>query len=92
MYGTIETPTEAATNLLTTIEGFGLPVGTFTSLQAKVSAGMAALAAGDKNTACNAFQDLINATNAQSGKKLTEAQVKTVVDEATRIRGIIGCS
>lgn len=91
VYGTVESPVEAATNLLTTIGGFSLPDGTFTSLQAKLNAGLAALAAGNKSAACTAFQDLINATSAQSGKKLTEAQATIIIDEATRVRAIIGC-
>lgn len=91
VYGTAESPVTAATNFLTTIRGFGLPDGTFTSFQAKVNAGLAALAAGNSGTACSAFQDLINAVSAQSGKKLTEAQAKIIIDEATRIRAIIGC-
>ncbi len=91
VYGTVESPTEAATNLLTTISGFGLPDGTFNSLQVKLNAGLAAMAAGNKGAACTAFQDLINAASAQSGKKLTEAQATIIIDEATRIRVIIGC-
>jgi hypothetical protein len=91
VYGTVETAAEVATNLLTTMEGFALPAGMFTSLQAKVNAALAALDGGDTNTACNAFQDLINAASAQSGKKLTEAQAQTIIDAATKIRAIIGC-
>ena len=91
VYGTVESPVTAATNLLTTIGAFGLADGTFTSLQSKINAGLAALASGNKSAACTAFQDLINATSAQSGKKLTEAQATIIIDEATRIRVIIGC-
>jgi hypothetical protein len=91
VYGIVVTPADDAASLLTTIAGFGLPSGTFTSLQAKLNAATAALNAGDTNAACTAFQDLINATSAQSGKKLTVAQAAQIIDEATRIRGIIGC-
>jgi hypothetical protein len=91
VYGTVETAAEAAADLLTTITGFGLPDGTFNSLQVKLNAAQQALDAGDDDAACRAFQDLINAVSAQSGKKLTEAQASTIIDEATRIRGIIGC-
>jgi len=52
---------------------------------------LAALAAGNKSAACSALQDLLNAASAQSGKKLTEAQAKIIIDEATRVRAIIGC-
>jgi len=91
VYGTVETAAEAAADLLTMIAGFGLPAGTFNSLQVKLNAAQQALGAGDDDAACRAFQDLINAVSAQSGKKLTEAQASTIIDEATRILGIIGC-
>jgi hypothetical protein len=91
VYGTVETAAEAAVDLLTTIDGFALADGTANSLIVKLTAAHAALDAGDTAAACHALQDLINATSAQSGKKLTEAQATAIIDEATRIRGIIGC-
>jgi hypothetical protein len=91
VYGSIETPAEAAADLLTTIEGFALPDGTETSLTVKLSAAQAALDGGDTAAACRALQDLINAVSAQAEKKLTAAQATEIIDEATRIRGIIGC-
>jgi len=91
IYGTVETPSSATTDLQTMIEGFGLDNGTLNSFEAKLRAALTALAAGDKAGACQALQDLINAVRAQSGKKLTVAQATAVIDEATRIRGLIGC-
>jgi hypothetical protein len=91
VYGTKETAEEVAANLQTTIEGFGLASGTANSLLVKLAAASAALAAGDNAGACRSLQDLINATIAQAGKKLTQAQSDTIVAEATRMRAIIGC-
>ena len=91
IYGTVETPSSATTDLMTTIAGFGLDKGTLNSFQVKLQAALDALAAGDKAGACRALQDLINAVSAQSGKKLTVAQATAVIAEATRIRGLIGC-
>jgi hypothetical protein len=91
VYGSVETATEAATGLQTTIEGFGLPSEVLTPLLAKLQSALKALADGDRVSACGSLQALINLASAQSGKKLTEAQATAIINEATRIRTIAGC-
>jgi hypothetical protein len=91
VYGIRETAEEVASNLKTTIEGFALPSGTANSLLVKLAAASAYLAAGNKAGACLSLQDLINATSAQAGKKLTQAQADTIIADATRMAAIVGC-
>jgi hypothetical protein len=91
LFGADETAADATTDLQTTLAGFALETGTFTSLNAKIRAALDALAAGDTAAACRALQDLINQASALAGKKLTQAEATTLIDEANRIRGLIGC-
>ena len=78
--------------LIAVVTGFGLPHGTETSLQAKLSAAQAALGSGNVAAACGDMNALINQTNAQSGKKLTVAQANLIITMATAIRVTLGCS
>jgi len=91
LFGADETPTSATAGLQTTLEGFALDAGTFTSLNAKLRGALLALAAGDTAAACRALRDFINQATALAGKKLTQAQATTLINEANRIRGLIGC-
>ena len=78
--------------LIAVVTGFGLPHGTETSLQAKLSAAQAALGAGNVVAACGDLNALINQANAQSGKKLTVAQANLIITMASAIRVTLGCS
>jgi len=91
VYGTTETPAEAATSLQTTIEGYGLDGGLLNSLLTKLRAAIAAADAGDKTTACGSVQALINLASAQAGKKLTQAQADEIIAQANHLRTVLGC-
>ena len=91
IYGTVESVAEGLAGLQTTLAGLGLDRGTLNSFQVKLKGATDALTAGDETSACRLLQDLINAINAQSGKKLTAAQASALVAEVGRIRGLIGC-
>jgi hypothetical protein len=71
--------------------GFGLPHGLETSLLAKLNAAIKADEAGNINAECGDLQAFINESNAQSGKKLTEAQANQIIAEATALRELLGC-
>ena len=91
LYGADRTPVEYAEELTTTIQQFNLHQGTANSLNAKLRAALTSLENGDTNGACSALQDLINESNAQSGKKLTEDQASAIGGRAAFIRELIGC-
>jgi hypothetical protein len=91
LLGTAETAATATQGLEETLAGFGLDHGTFTSLRAKLDVVLADIASGNSGGACNALADFINLTTAQVGKKLTADQATILINEATRIRGLLGC-
>ena len=65
--------------------------GTENSLISKLQDALTAVNASDTATACDSLTAFINASQAQSGKKLTAAQVKQLVDSATVIKSDLGC-
>jgi hypothetical protein len=91
LIGTVETAADDIHAIETSLSSLGLDHGTFTSLEAKLDAALADLAAGDTAATCGALQDFINLTSAQTGKKLTAEQAATLITEATRIRSLLGC-
>ena len=91
IYGLDGTPASNAQNLQATLQGFGLPSGTFTALNAKLRALIDAIQRGDTAAACSALNDFINQVNALAGKKLTTAQATTLINAATSLRGQLGC-
>jgi FIMAH domain len=86
-----DTPASATGDLQSSLTGLGLDKGTFTSLNAKLSAALAAIGAGDTASACRSLQDFINQLMALSGKKLSTADADALIKEANRIRGLLGC-
>ena len=89
--GTSQPIADAVVDLDEMVKALGLADGTTTSLGAKTRAAVDALNAGNTAAACRALQDLINQTSALAGKKLTADQAATLIDEATRIRTLLGC-
>jgi hypothetical protein len=78
-------------DLSTLVQSFNIPEGTKASLTSKLQDALAALAAGNTATACDSLTAFINASQAQSDKKLTAAQVRQLVDAAVQIKADIGC-
>ena len=91
LYSTGLTPAGAAQSLQSTLTGFGLDAGTFTSLNAKLRALRAAIDAGDTAGACSALRDFINQVNALAGKKLTVSQAATLLTAANDLKQLLGC-
>jgi FIMAH domain-containing protein len=73
------------------VDSFHLAKGLQTSLDAKLTAALKAVQAGDTATACSDLSDFIGQVQAQSGKGLTTAQATQLVNEATVIRTRLGC-
>jgi hypothetical protein len=88
---TVLTPTQAAQNLITTIDGMNLPNGLTTSLTAKLNAAIASLNAGDCLSAKQSLNDLISQAMAQSGKMLTVAQANQLIAAAKNIINSLPC-
>jgi hypothetical protein len=80
-----------ASNLIGIIGQMNLPKGTTTSLDAKLNAVLADIAANDLAGACSSLTALINEANAQSGKKLTVAQANEIITLAMQLQGQLGC-
>jgi hypothetical protein len=88
---TVRSAAVQISDLTGTIDGFGLSGGTQTSLDAKLSAALAALAAGDTADACTDLASLISEARAQSGKKLSVDDANQVISNVQQIRAVIGC-
>jgi hypothetical protein len=61
------------------------------SLVNKLNSALASLQAGDTEGACETLLGFIHEVEAQSGKKLSEAQTAALVAVATQIRAALGC-
>jgi hypothetical protein len=83
--------TDQLNDLIALVESFNLHDGTETSLISKLQDALAAVNASDAATACDSLTAFINASQAQSGKKLTPDQVKQLVDSATQLKTDLGC-
>jgi probable HAF family extracellular repeat protein len=93
--GATATPAQQIAALEALIESFNAKQGIDNSLDAKLNAAEAALAAVGQNstvTACDALGAFINETQAQSGKALTGAQSNQLVTGALQIQATLRCS
>jgi hypothetical protein len=77
------TPTLA--DLAGAVTGLDLPKGLENALTAKVDTATAALERGQDNAAVNNLEAFINQVEAQSGKKIDEADAQILIDLANRI-------
>lgn len=85
------TPEEQVAALRTSVAELGLHRGMARSLDAKLRAALAALAAGDAAGACSALQDFVDHLAAQSGKKVPAADAALLSAAAAAIREDLGC-
>jgi len=84
-------PVEEIEDLVSLVASFGLPHGIANSLTVKLSAAIAAIAAGDLVTACTRLGDFSSQVRAQSGKALTLDQADALRAAAGEIRSQLGC-
>lgn len=73
------------------VRSFELHDGTENSLITKLQDALAAVNASNTAAACVALTSFINASQAQSGKKLTAEQSRQLVDSATQVKSDLGC-
>ena len=83
--------TDQLTDLIALVQSFNLHDGTEASLISKLQDALAAVNAGNTPIACASLTAFINASQAQSGKKLTAAQTKQLTDAATQVKSDLGC-
>lgn len=86
-----ESITDQLNDLTAVVRSFNLQGGTENSLISKLQDALTAVSTSDTATACASLTAFINASQAQSGKKLTADQVKQLVDAATQIKSDLGC-
>jgi hypothetical protein len=86
-----DSTTDQLNDLIALVQSFNLHDGTETSLISKVQDALAAVNASDTATACASLTAFINASQAQSGKKLTAAQVGQLISAASQIKTDLGC-
>ena len=86
-----ESITDQLNDLIALVQSFNLHDGTEASLISKLQDAIAAINASDTVTACDSLTAFINASQAQSGKKLTADQTRQLVDSAVRIKTDLGC-
>jgi hypothetical protein len=78
-------------DLIALVQSFNLPDGTEHSLITKLQDALAAIEASDTATACLSLTAFINASQAQSGKKLTADEANQLINSATQIKTTVGC-
>ncbi len=83
---------EQVRDLAVLVISFHLAPGTQSSLTSQLRSSLRALSAGDKEAACDSLQSFINHVNAQSGKKLTAAQARSLIPAARQIKTVIDCA
>ncbi|MDP2728906.1 MAG: hypothetical protein Q8O55_00260 [Dehalococcoidales bacterium] len=78
-------PQEMTEDLIGVVSSLGLPQGIENSLTSKLSNVIKSLGKGQTDAAINQLNAFINEVQAQSGKKLSEAQASDLVDKAQDI-------
>ena len=78
-------------DLIALVRSFNLHDGTEASLITKLQDALAAVNTSNTAIACDSLTAFINASFAQSGKKLTAGQVQQLVQSATQIKSDLGC-
>lgn len=86
-----ESTSDQVNDLISVVSSFNLHDGTETSLISKLQDALAAINSSDTATACASLTAFINASQAQSGKKLTAEQVTQLVDAANEVKADLGC-
>ena len=78
-------------DLIALVQSFNLHDGTEASLITKLQDALAAVNASNTAIACDSLTAFINASQAQSGKKLTAGEVQQLVESATQVKSDLGC-
>ena len=86
-----ETPEQLIDQRESDIAALGLHEGTASDLTSKLEEALAAFAAGDTATACGALHAFLNLVEAQTRKKISEAQADELTGTANEIRDSLNC-
>ena len=79
------------TNLITTVNGFGLAKGAQSSFDAQLQAVQTDLAGNNTTQACDDLTAFLNHVRAQSGKQLTVSQASQLTAAAKQAQAVLGC-
>ncbi len=82
---TVQTPAEAAQDLIDYVEALNLPGGIENSLVSKLESAIKSLDRGKVKPAVNQLNAFINEINAQRGKKITDPQADDLIATAQGI-------
>jgi hypothetical protein len=86
-----ETPSDMIGDLGSFVGGAGLPSGSQSSINSKLTTALNAIGAGDKATACGALTAAANYARAQSGKSIPAGTAASIISQANDIRSALGC-
>jgi hypothetical protein len=78
-------------NLITTVNSFGLPADIQAGFDTQLQAVQADLAANNTPQACSDLTAFINHVQAQSGKHLTVSQANQLLAAAKQVQAVQGC-
>ncbi|HSF97203.1 MAG TPA: ExeM/NucH family extracellular endonuclease [Ornithinibacter sp.] len=84
-------PAEVVSDLRETLAEMGIQRGITNSLDAKLRAALADMAADDTIGACTSLQSFIDQVNALTGNKITPAQASILIEEAVIARVMLDC-
>jgi len=91
----VKSAAEQLADLIAVVQGLTAPKldpGIRTAMLVKLQAALASVNPPNTALACQALQDFISMVNAQSGKKIATSDATFLINEATRIRAVLGCS
>jgi photosystem II stability/assembly factor-like uncharacterized protein len=91
----VKSAAEQTADLIAIVQGLVAPKldpGVRNALVVKLQHALVSIDTQNQTIACQALQDFINLAEAQKGKKIIPAsQATLLIDEATRIRAVLGC-
>jgi YVTN family beta-propeller protein len=87
----VPTPSQVVAEAEDVVSDLDVASGLKGSLLTKLRSASTAIASGKTRSACGALQDFVSQTTAQSGKKLTTADAKLLIDMGTQARDLLGC-
>ena len=86
-----DTVNDQLNDLIALVQSFNLHDGTEASLITKLQDALAAINGSNTAIACDSLTAFINASQAQSGKKLTAGQAQQLVQSAAQVKSDLGC-
>ena len=86
-----ESASDQIEDLIELVRSFDLPSGFERSLIAKLESALDALDEDDTATACDSLSAFINEVQAQSGRKIPEAQADQLINQANQIKQALSC-